>query len=1046
MKVRKVLSVLTAFAVLCCGHLGLAPEPNSVYAEEALPKASYWKFDEGGGSTAVNSVEGAPDAAIKGAEYIEDGASGTALRFNGKSELNVEGDLGISDGKDFVISAYFRTTSDKPMRIASSGNWGWTNGFLFGVGFGSRPGSVSFAIGGGGIQGNCVFAYTLNSFNDGEWHLATVSVDDSEKEMQIFVDGVLQDVSLVGGTAGTVRYGNTVQFENVRCSINPSAEFKIGLFGLDAEGFIGDLDEISIGFEALSHTESDTDTVTVDFGNKRGTPLVKKFGFFESALVPLDRTERDFGLAEDLLSESFRLELGMGKSDCELDDVVTGTADNLQYNFEEIDKMAKVISEYMLPYWAYTYTPYPLQPNRGAPDAFKDQPSDLEAWKDVLTTMAKHFKDEGIRIAYQEIGNEPDCFDVFYKGTWDDYLELYKYGATGLREGDPDAVVGGPSTAWVMDPGDRYTRFLKYVHDNDLPLDFFSMHTYGADYMNRLRFVRDALVGEGVNFMTTGIHINEFNTENDWVAGGPCDQYSAASKMFSAFSDLIEENDVEVVSWAQFLESGWDALGVVDMDGYKKASYNAFQIWSRMPVDRCSLTANVVSGMASTDEHRSSAVIWNPSRDKELTVDFSNIVPENCTLDIYRIDSENCSYGDGSGEDLVPVETIRMTGQAYSWTGTIPAEGVLYFEFNDNSGISELDEVTLGDSSIIRQYHYYFTRGQSNYAYFDERTWTARLGMGSLDFTDSTVGVLAENLPNTLVCTFDIQGNPQYKDWNSLLGIRFDFETDQGYEKSVLFHGGIYDKNRDSIPKWASGAQPTDVVEVDLENFVIDLEKYAPENWNGRTIITYEMQNAGAGSACKIQLREKEEVAVNEEKLVEAIDTAEEKQEEKYLPESWDALEAVLDKARNLLGRENVQQSEVDAMTQAVLDAVAGLKYKPADYTAVDEAISRARALHKDEYKNFYLVEDAMKAVVRGKNITQQDEVDAMAKAIQDAIGALEKKNTGSSPLPEEENDGKIPATGENPDFALWMVLLFVSGVGVTGFAIYNKKVKTGNK
>ena len=71
MKVRKVLSVLTAFAVLCCGHLGLAPEPNSVYAEEALPKASYWKFDEGGGSTAVNSVEGAPDAAIKGAEYIE---------------------------------------------------------------------------------------------------------------------------------------------------------------------------------------------------------------------------------------------------------------------------------------------------------------------------------------------------------------------------------------------------------------------------------------------------------------------------------------------------------------------------------------------------------------------------------------------------------------------------------------------------------------------------------------------------------------------------------------------------------------------------------------------------------------------------------------------------------------------------------------------------------------------------------------------------------------------------------------------------------------
>ena len=37
-------------------------------------------------------------------------------------------------------------------------------------------------------------------------------------------------------------------------------------------------------------------------------------------------------------------------------------------------------------------------------------------------------------------------------------------------------------------------------------------------------------------------------------------------------------------------------------------------------------------------------------------------------------------------------------------------------------------------------------------------------------------------------------------------------------------------------------------------------------------------------------------------------------------------------------------------------------------------------------------VETAVKAVVRGKNITEQSEVDKMAKVIEDAIAALEKK------------------------------------------------------
>ena len=86
------------------------------------------------------------------------------------------------------------------------------------------------------------------------------------------------------------------------------------------------------------------------------------------------------------------------------------------------------------------------------------------------------------------------------------------------------------------------------------------------------------------------------------------------------------------------------------------------------------------------------------------------------------------------------------------------------------------------------------------------------------------------------------------------------------------------------------------------------------------------------------------------------------------------------------------EQSEVDAMAKAIEDAIAALQYKDADYTKVDAAIAKANALNKNDYKDFSGVEAAVKAVVRGKNITEQSEVDKMAKAIEDAIAALEKK------------------------------------------------------
>ena len=108
--------------------------------------------------------------------------------------------------------------------------------------------------------------------------------------------------------------------------------------------------------------------------------------------------------------------------------------------------------------------------------------------------------------------------------------------------------------------------------------------------------------------------------------------------------------------------------------------------------------------------------------------------------------------------------------------------------------------------------------------------------------------------------------------------------------------------------------------------------------------------------------------------------------------------------------KSKAQQTEVDAMAKAIEDAVSALQYKGADYTKVDAAIAKANALNKDNYKDFTAVEAAVNAVARGKNITEQAEVDAMAKAIEDAINALDWKSSGggsSSPSYSVTTPGK---------------------------------------
>ena len=113
-----------------------------------------------------------------------------------------------------------------------------------------------------------------------------------------------------------------------------------------------------------------------------------------------------------------------------------------------------------------------------------------------------------------------------------------------------------------------------------------------------------------------------------------------------------------------------------------------------------------------------------------------------------------------------------------------------------------------------------------------------------------------------------------------------------------------------------------------------------------------------------------------------------------YTDESIKTLSAAAEAV--IRGKVIAKQAEVDAMAAAIERAISDLVFKPADYTAVDAAIAKANALNENDYIDFSAVKAALEAVVRGKNITEQSEVDAMAKAIEEAIAALVEKTSSS--------------------------------------------------
>lgn len=104
-------------------------------------------------------------------------------------------------------------------------------------------------------------------------------------------------------------------------------------------------------------------------------------------------------------------------------------------------------------------------------------PKDWDRWYDLVRSLVAHLVQRyGLAEVREhwafEVWNEANL-EVFWSGTWEEFLRLYDVAAAAVKSVDPGLRVGGPASAaggWMGD-------FLRAATG---PVDFVSTHTYGS--------------------------------------------------------------------------------------------------------------------------------------------------------------------------------------------------------------------------------------------------------------------------------------------------------------------------------------------------------------------------------------------------------------------------------------------------------------------------------------------------------------------------------------------------------------------------------------
>lgn len=276
-------------------------------------------------------------------------------------------------------------------------------------------------------------------------------------------------------------------------------------------------------------------------------------------------------------------------------------------------------------------------------------PTSWQAWEDLCYACASHFVErhglEKVKTWLFEVWNEPNLRDSFWRGTIEDYYQLYAASVRGIKRVHPSLQVGGPAAAGT----EMVLPFLNWCKEHDVHVDFISTHFYpmgeygcwqrregsphapGQAFVNEFKNCRAQLDAEG--FAHIRNIVTEWNTQHcdengkaKWVGT------SDSSRLFSASAALhyAVETDpfVDALGYWTVNDSMQEAgvtsepfgsrnqyYGMLTIDGLPKAAFHAFKYLNRMDGARLPLVPENRPGQSGglvTDETVTTrALLWN---------------------------------------------------------------------------------------------------------------------------------------------------------------------------------------------------------------------------------------------------------------------------------------------------------------------------------------------------------------------------------------------------------------------------------------------------
>ncbi len=622
--------------------------------------------------------------------------------------------------------------------------------------------------------------------------------------------------------------------------------------------------------------------VTVD--NSRGeiNPIVKRYG----TNVPASTDYAQFKAhAEDLKALGIRyvrLSAGWGQEGTGLYDnkQVSVSGDAVTVDFSRVDELVDLITA------AGAQTAFVLRTPQDF-GALNSAPSGT-AWYNLNKQFAAHWTARGlVRPTYEIMENIDN--DSYFNGNAEAYYQTYINAAKGIFDGENHSHIKTNVYPAGIDgamPGSKLDIFKNYIKGGDGHADERSdrMQALGAnaagidDLINRYKtFDETRNAGHDWTFTWETV-IQEFNAADKKTAASV--DNNAVIQLLQSVRETFFYNDVTRIYMSQFLDGQDGTKGLIDANGNKTQLYYALQLLNQMPADRKVLTgaSDPLWGFASSDATRAAIVLWNESATnaQSANINLNSLPFASGSVKLYRIDATNSANGTLNVESLG-----NLSGNSFSKSVEVAPKGAVYIIIDNSADVTTYAPVG-GYLTDHHMYWFKFTEGWASHS-FDPQTMTIYLldrndypdfgGDDKGDWGVTHTAIELANAPEVLNVKMDKIGSTNYKDVNSALYFRLDYEREfydedederlVYYGNSTVFYDELYDPDHGSVPdSYPNGLKENQAIKVNLyeaNGVNVTLADYAPRDWTGNIRVIAYLQNPGAhntGLQVKMQLRD----------------------------------------------------------------------------------------------------------------------------------------------------------------------------------------------